>query len=152
VVRNLPKDLAAICTKGLQRETGRRLRDGGGVRADLRHWLCDEPTGCPARRAPRGLWLWSRRNKGWAAAIGAVLLALLGFAVGALGYAEAAERATARPGMRPRPSEEATKAAKREAEAAKREAEVAGRQVVMQQLLHLGWHSVDPAGPDSGGN
>jgi len=129
VVRNLPKDLAAICTKGLQARNGRRYATAAAFAADLRHWLCDEPTVARPARAPRRLWLWSRRNKGWAAASAPSCWRSWGSRLGPWGTPKPAERATAAARHEAAASEEATKAAKREAEAAKREAEVAGRQV-----------------------
>lgn len=73
---DLPADLAAICIRALAKSPERRYQTAMELAADLKRWLNHEPTVARPARAPRRLWLWSQRNPGWAASIGATLLVI----------------------------------------------------------------------------
>ena len=68
-VADVPVDLAAICRKSLRKDASERYSTAADFAADLRRWLRFEPTMARPARTVRRLALWSRRNKGWAAAI-----------------------------------------------------------------------------------
>lgn len=72
---NIPEDLAAICRKTLQKQPGERYRSAAELSDDLRRWLDGFPTLAHPAGALRTAALWARRNRGWAAAIGAALVA-----------------------------------------------------------------------------
>jgi serine/threonine protein kinase/WD40 repeat protein len=81
LVASLSVDLDAICRKALRKDPSDRYGSAAEFRDDLRRWLGHEPTrALPARPLRRAL-LWSRRNKGWAAAIGVAALTLVMIAV-----------------------------------------------------------------------
>ncbi len=65
----VPYDLQAVCLKALSKDPGRRYPSAGAFAADLRRWLVGEPTRAGRAGPARRLLLWSRRNKGWTAAI-----------------------------------------------------------------------------------
>ncbi len=71
---NVPADLAAICRKALRKNPGDRYTSAGDMARDLRRWLNYEPTRARPAYAVRFVWLWSKRNPGWA---GAFLVALV---------------------------------------------------------------------------
>jgi serine/threonine protein kinase/WD40 repeat protein len=107
LVPKLPRDLAAICKKALQKEPAKRYQTAGEFAEDLRRWRRWEPTIARPARAPRRVALWARRNKGWAAAIVVALLSLIavgGFAIALAAAAEEAKR-VAEEGERKRHSE-----------------------------------------------
>src|SRR5205807_463464 len=93
LVANVPADLAAICKKAMEKEAGRRYGTAQEFGDDLGRWLGSEPTRARPARVPRRVWLWGRRNPGWAAAIASVGLALLVATV--LGLHSANSRAAA---------------------------------------------------------
>ncbi len=80
---NVPKDLSAICRKALRKTPEDRYPTAADFGADLRRWLNDEPTAARPAWPPRKMWLWAKRNKGWAAAVllGIAALTLGGLAV-----------------------------------------------------------------------
>jgi serine/threonine protein kinase/dipeptidyl aminopeptidase/acylaminoacyl peptidase len=78
VVRSVPVDLGAICRKAMQKQPKGRYQTAQEFADDLRRWLRMEPTRARPAWAWRRAWLWSRRNKGWATAIGIAILALVG--------------------------------------------------------------------------
>jgi WD40 repeat protein len=96
---NVPPDLTAICRKALQKEPSARYATAQAFADDLRRWLRFEPT--KARGAPlhRRMWLWGRRNPGWAAAalfsIVAGLMGVLVFVYGLRAETVAAEAESA---------------------------------------------------------
>jgi serine/threonine protein kinase/WD40 repeat protein len=79
-VRNIPADLSAICLKALRKEPSQRYRSAREFADDLRRWLGYEPTIARPARVPRRLFMWSRRNPGWAAALVTWLAAALAVA------------------------------------------------------------------------
>jgi serine/threonine protein kinase/WD40 repeat protein len=83
LVRNIPADLVAICRKAMRKEPGQRYQTAKEVAEDLRRWMRLEPTTARPARTPRRVFLWARRNKGWAAAIIMILFAFSALAVGA---------------------------------------------------------------------
>jgi eukaryotic-like serine/threonine-protein kinase len=81
-VKGLPKDLEAICLKALQKEPTRRYQTAREFADDLRRWLRGEPAKVgPMRWLRRAGWM-VRQNKGLAAILAAMVLAVTGLAVG----------------------------------------------------------------------
>jgi serine/threonine protein kinase/WD40 repeat protein len=74
---NVPPDLAAICRKAIQKGQQARYAAAQELADDLHRWLRHEPTRARGAWAGRRMWLWGRRNPGWAAA---TLLALVAVA------------------------------------------------------------------------
>jgi serine/threonine protein kinase/WD40 repeat protein len=95
LIRNVPRDLSAICLKALRKEPAERYQTARGFADDLRRWLGHEPTTARPARTMRRVSLWARRNRGWAAAIGLGLLFLacaIGWLYAAMMMAEQHER------------------------------------------------------------
>jgi len=65
----VPPDLAAICRKAMQKESKDRYTMAQEFADDLRRWINGEPTRARPAWVGRRLWMWARRNRGWAAAI-----------------------------------------------------------------------------------
>ncbi|MGA2256180.1 MAG: protein kinase, partial [Thermoguttaceae bacterium] len=76
-ISNIPRDLEAICLKALQEAPDGRYQTAREFGEDLDRWLRGKPTVAHPAQAPRRAYLWARRNKGWATAIAAAVLALL---------------------------------------------------------------------------
>jgi serine/threonine protein kinase/WD40 repeat protein len=89
LVPNAPPDLTAICRKALQKDAMLRYSSTADFAADLRRWLRHEPTVARPARTMRRLGLWSRRNKGWAAAIAGAVLAIVALSGAGIFIAEA---------------------------------------------------------------
>jgi serine/threonine protein kinase len=96
LVKNLPRDLEAVILKALKKDPAKRYPTTLALSEDLKCWLRREPVSVwPVHRVARPpwrVWLWSKRNKGWAAAIGIFLIAL----ASVLATALAGERAQRR--------------------------------------------------------
>jgi serine/threonine protein kinase/WD40 repeat protein len=90
-VRNVPRDLAAICKKALHKDPRQRYQSPSAFADDLNHWLRAEPLADAG--AARRLRLWTRRNRGWSAAIGLGLAASIAFAIGLGKYEERSQEA-----------------------------------------------------------
>jgi hypothetical protein len=97
-IRNgVPRDLAVICLKCLEKDPAKRYAGAAALAEDLRRWLNDEPIQArPAGRLERTA-KWVRRNRGLAAGLTAAAVALLAgtaastyFAFDAAGQAELA--------------------------------------------------------------
>jgi serine/threonine protein kinase/WD40 repeat protein len=133
-VSNVPPDLEAICRRAMQKDPAQRYATAGDFAEDLRRWLRHEPTVARPARLPRRVYLWARRNKGWAAAVSALVLASL--ALG--GWAIAGFKAEAAEAMVKAAKAEAVAAVAREREeAAVKQADVQRREVLLQQLQRL---------------
>lgn len=93
LVRNVPRDLAAICFKAIEKNPDRRYGTAREFARELRRWSRGEPTEVrPGWKTLRPLRLLVRRNKAWAAAIFALLLLLAGSTVWAIQRAEQRKR------------------------------------------------------------
>jgi serine/threonine protein kinase/WD40 repeat protein len=79
LVKNLPRDLEAVILKALKKDPAQRYPTVLALSEDLRHWLRGEPVTARPARLVRRVWMWSKRNKGWAAALAGTFLALLSF-------------------------------------------------------------------------
>jgi tRNA A-37 threonylcarbamoyl transferase component Bud32 len=77
--RHIPRDLATICLKCLERDPNRRYAGAGAVAAELRRFLRGEPIHArPLSRVER-LWRWTKRRPALASASAlAVLVAIVG--------------------------------------------------------------------------
>jgi WD40 repeat protein/serine/threonine protein kinase len=142
LVPNLPADLAAICRKAIHKDAARRYQTSDAFAVDPNRWLRSEPVQARPSSPFRRAWLWSKRNKGWAAAIGVSLALWISVAGGmAAFYLQKADIADAK-----------SKTAEAETKAAKEEAAARQRQFVMQieairllphvassQNLGIGW-------------
>jgi serine/threonine protein kinase/WD40 repeat protein len=84
LVPNLPADLAAICRKAMNKDAARRYSTAEDFAADLNRWLRHEPVHARPTNALRRAWLWSKRNKGWAAAIVVAAVAFVAISVGSV--------------------------------------------------------------------
>jgi serine/threonine protein kinase/WD40 repeat protein len=93
IVRDLPKDLEAICLKAIHKAPAHRYQSALELADELRRWLGDEPVKARPARAARRLMLWARRNKGWAAAIMAAGALLVALAVGGVLHGQAKDEA-----------------------------------------------------------
>jgi serine/threonine protein kinase/WD40 repeat protein len=90
LVTGVERDLEAICLKALEKEPARRYPTAQAFADDLRRWLRYEPTHVRPAWPARRFFLWARRNKGWAAAIGAAFICLVFIAVAGVLLAAAA--------------------------------------------------------------
>jgi serine/threonine protein kinase/WD40 repeat protein len=82
---SLDRQLEAIVLKALSKDPPERYPSAQALADDLNHWLAGKPVSVWPRhkltRPPWRLWLWSKRNKGWATAIAFALVGLSGLAV-----------------------------------------------------------------------
>lgn len=77
VAPGVPRDLATICSKCLERAPGRRYRTALALAEDLRRYLSDRPIEArPATKLERG-WRWCRRNPALAGSLGSIAALLL---------------------------------------------------------------------------
>ncbi len=134
LVGNVPLDLVAICRKAMQTEPGWRYPSARAFAEDLRRWLRSEPTIARPARTPRRVFLWSRRNKGWASAITITLLASIALAVALVALANT-ERLAAEANAQA--SREREAAAEANAAAAQELARTRQRESLLYQLQRL---------------
>ncbi len=73
----LDRDLEAVVLKSLRKDPAHRYPTAQALAHDLNHWVRREPVSARPAAAPRRLWLWARRNKGWAAALLGLVLTLV---------------------------------------------------------------------------
>ncbi|MEW6074048.1 MAG: serine/threonine-protein kinase [Planctomycetota bacterium] len=78
----VPRELALICRRAIEKSPGRRYSSMASFAADLRHWLNDEPIVARAPRPHERAWKWARRHRVWAVGLGLGFVAFL--VVGAL--------------------------------------------------------------------
>jgi serine/threonine protein kinase/WD40 repeat protein len=127
---NTPPDLAAICRKATQKEREDRYATAQEFADDLRRWLRHEPTKARGAWAGRRVWLWSRRNPGWAAAILALGLACAGAVVAGAAFQRVqADRARTEGAMQEQANE------------AKRQALIRAIQDVRWHVRTAGWRN-----------
>jgi WD40 repeat protein len=98
-INGVPGDLEAICRKALKKDPAARYQTAQELAGDLRRWLNHEPVTARRTRVPRRVWLWARRNRGWATALIVFCAACVVAAAGAISsaqnraaYAEAEDR------------------------------------------------------------
>ncbi len=81
VAPGLPRDLATICSKCLERAPTRRYPSALALAEDLQRFLTDRPIEArPATSLERG-WRWCRRNPALAGSLGSVALLLLAVSI-----------------------------------------------------------------------
>jgi WD40 repeat protein/serine/threonine protein kinase len=140
-VRNVPKDLIEISRKCLQKDPVKRYAKMGDVAEDLRHWLNGEPTTARPLWFWQRLWMWGRRNPGWAAALTFAMVSLLAAAGWAISSekskADLAKANEAAAEIRLELAEADAAVAKQEQLAAQRQAEGLKRESLMQGLLMI---------------
>jgi serine/threonine protein kinase/WD40 repeat protein len=83
----LPRDLEAILLKALDKAPDRRYQTSQALADDLNRWLHGEPVAARPAHPVRRVWMWSKRNKGWAAAIALGLASLLALGIGGVAFA-----------------------------------------------------------------
>ncbi len=139
----LPRDLATVVAKCLAKAPGERYLSAAAFAEDLRRWRVGEPIVARAAGGRERAWKSVKRNRGLAAAVGTVLLALCAGLVGtsvaavrALDEAGRADGATARAVAAA--GEATAEAARADAEAtkAKAAAERAERQLERAERLN----------------
>ncbi len=88
----LPRDLATICTKCLQREPQRRYSSAVELADDLQRFLSDQPIRARRTGNWERCWRWCRRNPVLAAALGAVAVSLVAVAAVSMWYSDRLSR------------------------------------------------------------
>jgi serine/threonine protein kinase/WD40 repeat protein len=91
LTRQLPAELDAICRRAMARLPEQRYATARELADDLRRWLRHEPTDALPIPFWWRLWLWARRNPGWAAATAAIFLALCVTSIALAGQVRAAQ-------------------------------------------------------------
>ncbi len=82
----IPRDLATIVHKAMDRDPARRYATAGELEADLQRFLADEPIQARRTRLSEQVWRWCRRNPAVASLTGVVLLLLIVVAVISIVY------------------------------------------------------------------
>jgi serine/threonine protein kinase/WD40 repeat protein len=77
IIQNVPTDLAAVCRKALRKDPEQRYQTAEALAGDLRRWLGREPVTARPAWVMRRVALWASRNRGWAAAIAFLLVAVV---------------------------------------------------------------------------
>ena len=77
----VPRDLETIVQTAIAKDPRRRYQTAEKMGDDLRRFLNGEPILARRVRLPERVWLWARRNPGWAAMLTAVASLLLAIAV-----------------------------------------------------------------------
>jgi serine/threonine protein kinase/WD40 repeat protein len=77
----IPRDLETIVQTAIAKDPRRRYQTAERMGDDLRRFLNGEPIRARRVRLPERVWLWARRNPGWAAMLTAVASLLLAIAV-----------------------------------------------------------------------
>jgi WD40 repeat protein len=82
----VPRDLAVICLKCLEKDPGRRYRSAAGLADDLERWLRHEPISAHAATPAERLGKWVRRRPIHAALAVTLLLAVVGLVFGLVAH------------------------------------------------------------------
>ena len=90
----LGRDLEAVILKALRKDPAARYPTAQALADDLKRWSRGEPVTARPALPLRRAWMWSRRNKGWAAAIAVVFLTISGAALAANEREKEQKRAT----------------------------------------------------------
>jgi len=83
VDRHVPRDLATIVTKAIDKEPSRRYQTAGELAGDLQRFLEDRPILARQSGVVERSWRWCRRHRAVASLAGSVLLLLVVIAAGA---------------------------------------------------------------------
>jgi len=89
----IPRDLAAICLRCLEKTPARRYASAAALAGDLRRFLAGEPTAARPLSAPQRLARWSRRQPAVAGLMAIVFTALLVIAAGAVWHSRTLNKA-----------------------------------------------------------
>ncbi|HEY4312078.1 MAG TPA: serine/threonine-protein kinase [Pirellulales bacterium] len=92
LVPALPRDLATICTKCLERDVVNRYASAQDLADDLRRFLADRPIHARPSSRWEHAWRWCRRNRALAAALGSVALLLLAVSIVSMWYSNRLSR------------------------------------------------------------
>jgi tetratricopeptide (TPR) repeat protein len=118
----VPRDLEAVCMKGMEREIGKRYPSAEALADDLRRYLNGEPVSVREAGAVRRLSMWARRKPAMAALVGCLVLLVaavfVGSALAAVRFREIALVARRNEEEARRSAEEAERAAAGERTAA----------------------------------
>ena len=74
----VPRDLATVCLKCLQKEPGRRYDSAAALGDDLDRFLGGQPIQARPISSAARAWMWCRRKPGTASLVSVLVLALLG--------------------------------------------------------------------------
>lgn len=99
----VPRDLEAICFKAIHKDPPRRYGTARELAEDLRRWRTGEPVRARLEQSrllaiPLRCARWARRYRGWTAAIGVAVAAVVAFAAAGYSAAEERRRTTERAG------------------------------------------------------
>lgn len=75
--KKVPYDLKKICAKAVTKNRTQRYPSANAMAEDISRWQRGEPALASNSLPLRRIWMWSKRNVGWASAIAALFLALL---------------------------------------------------------------------------
>lgn len=85
---HVPRDLATICEKCIERDADRRYRSAEDLQADLQRYLHGEPVKARKVGSAERAWRWCRRNPLLASSLGIVAALLVGITVVSLAYSD----------------------------------------------------------------
>jgi eukaryotic-like serine/threonine-protein kinase len=88
----LPRDLATICTKCLERDVAKRYASAHELAEDLRRFLADRPIHARPSSNWERSWRWCRRNPVLAGALGSVALLLVAVSIVSMWYSNRLSR------------------------------------------------------------
>ncbi|MCI0681758.1 MAG: protein kinase [Gemmataceae bacterium] len=92
----IPRDLATIVNKAIDRDPGHRYASAGELAADLQRFVDDEPIRARRLSQRERVTRWCRRNKALALALGTVAVLLVLIAIGSLWVAQQQSNLAAR--------------------------------------------------------
>jgi WD40 repeat protein/serine/threonine protein kinase/tetratricopeptide (TPR) repeat protein len=81
VRKGVPRDLATIIQRAIDRDPARRYQSAGALEGDLQRFLLDEPIEARRRSTAERTWRWCRRNRALAGLLATVAVLLVGVAI-----------------------------------------------------------------------
>jgi eukaryotic-like serine/threonine-protein kinase len=92
----IPRDLAAICLKGLAKDPADRYKSAEALAEDLGRFLARKPTEASPARWPRRVVMWAHRQPGWAAVTVVTVLAVTALLAEGIRYTQEIQQALAK--------------------------------------------------------